>query len=70
MSIQTIRTVCFNAMDDYLEKKYDDWLQVWPGQVCIGIGNVYWTLEVEAALEDGNPGLTKYGDKMQDLLQV
>lgn len=64
--IETVRDQAFKARDDYAGSSFVDWVCRWPGQVIIGIMNLYWTHEVTTALEDGgNQGLVDYGEIMK-----
>ena len=40
-------------MRAYAEKKRDQWVLEWPGQVVIAVDNIYWTKEVAEAIEKG-----------------
>ncbi len=67
--IESIRHQTFLSAADYKNKTYCDWLQIWPGQCVIGVGNIYWTAEVMEAMEvNGNEGLGSYGEQMVDRL--
>ena len=37
------------SRDDYVNTAFVDWVQKWPGQVVIGIFNLFWTAEVNEA---------------------
>ena len=74
-SIQNFRdpsrdqTSDFRSRDDYVNTAFVDWVQKWPGQVVIGIFNLFWTAEVnEALVERGNAGLVDYATKLDNTL--
>jgi len=68
--IQSIRDICFASRDDYPVTPFVQWVQNWPGQVIIGIFNLYWTSEVNHALKTaGNAGLITYAGVLKGLLQ-
>ncbi|KAF4662797.1 hypothetical protein FOZ61_002166 [Perkinsus olseni] len=70
MMLETIRSVIFDSIADYPTKSYAEWLALWPGQVVIAVGNIFWTSEVmEALSSEGNAGLGKYHQQMDGLLQ-
>ncbi|KAF4707651.1 hypothetical protein FOZ63_029670, partial [Perkinsus olseni] len=70
MMLETIRSVIFDSIADYPTKPYAEWLALWPGQVVIAVGNIFWTSEVmEALSSEGNAGLGKYYQQMDGLLQ-
>jgi dynein heavy chain len=67
--LETIRGVTLQSADDYLTRKFVEWLKMWPGQVVLSIHNLYWTSDVGTGLKDeGNVGLQKYEVKMKDIL--
>ena len=67
--IESIRDQSFQSRDDYAVTPFVDWVQKWPGQVVIGIFNLYWTSEVNEALtERGNAGLCDYSMKLDKTL--
>lgn len=50
------RSVAFSVdscVKDYLVQKRVDWAQLWPGQVVLCVGQIYWTQEVEEGLKTG-----------------
>jgi len=67
--LESIRDQSFQSRDDYVNSGFVDWVQKWPGQVVIGIFNLFWTSEVNEALsERGNAGLVDYAQKLDDTL--
>jgi dynein heavy chain len=68
--VQSIRSVTFNSTEAYTQSDYVDWIQVWPGQVCICAGNLWWTRECEEAFDTGgNAAIREYGNAMTHLLK-
>jgi len=67
--IESVRHVSFQSRDDYPTKAFVDWVQNWPGQVVIGIFNLFWTAEVNQGLElSGNAGLADYATQLEGTL--
>ncbi|CAK9071075.1 unnamed protein product [Durusdinium trenchii] len=67
--LESIRDQSFQSRDDYVNTSFVDWVQKWPGQVVIGIFNLFWTAEVNQALtEHGNAGLVEYATKLDNTL--
>eukprot|EP00435_Cladocopium_sp_Y103_P015241 s2361_g3.t1 len=67
--LESIRDQSFQSRDDYVNTAFVDWVQKWPGQVVIGIFNLFWTAEVNEALgERGNAGLVDYATKLDNTL--
>lgn len=59
ISIQTEK-----SHQDYPSKQRTAWLLDWPGMVVLAIDQIYWTREVESALDIGGlPGLKLYEEK-------
>eukprot|EP00438_Fugacium_kawagutii_P006801 Skav218529 [mRNA] locus=scaffold2478:308834:319936:- [translate_table: standard] len=54
------------SRDDYVNTAFVDWVQKWPGQVVIGIFNLFWT--AEALEQRGNAGLVEYATKLDNTL--
>eukprot|EP00913_Durusdinium_trenchii_P001750 g1621.t1 len=74
--VQKISEISESAAKEQLGEKhlqsymcFVDWVQKWPGQVVIGIFNLFWTAEVNQALtEHGNAGLVEYATKLDNTL--
>jgi dynein heavy chain len=67
--LESLRHECLASRDDYATKSFCDWVQLWCGQACIAVFNLYWTQEVADALTNaGNAGLGSYADRLVDLL--
>jgi dynein heavy chain len=57
----TVQWTIGNSRKDYMERKREEWVLLWPGATLIAVSNIFWTLEVEQALNDaGNAGLVTY----------
>lgn len=73
--ITTIRDISFKATEDYPTKEFKEWVQDWPGQVVIGIFNLFWTQQIDTGLaEKGSEALVEYsvylGSLMADLVAL
>ncbi|XP_023289368.1 dynein heavy chain 7, axonemal-like, partial [Orussus abietinus] len=62
---KSIKNKVFEAMEAYELKKRVDWVQEWPGQTVLCIGQLYWTQQVEKALARGVEGLKRYFNQCQ-----
>ena len=47
---ENVSLQCYKGHADYAKKPRLDWLLDWPGQVVLGVDQIYWTREVEEAL--------------------
>eukprot|EP00667_Euglena_gracilis_P000033 EG_transcript_33 len=57
----TVRHQVMESIDSYLEMKREDWMLQWPGQVVICVSCMFWTRDVEEALNRaGLEGLQGY----------
>ena len=65
----SVRQQMILALQDYLVSPRTQWMQTWPGQIVINGSQVYWTSEVESALNTkGNEGIGEYYTKCCDQL--
>ena len=59
----------FKGHANYTQRPRLEWLLNWPGQVVLGVDQVFWTLETEEALNSGgNKGLREYEAKCTEQL--
>nr|CAH8829193.1 unnamed protein product [Trichobilharzia regenti] len=49
-----------NALEDYMKTPRKDWVKTWCGQAVLAGSMYYWTLNVEAALQNGLNAMTDY----------
>ncbi|KAI9090456.1 dynein heavy chain and region D6 of dynein motor-domain-containing protein [Phlyctochytrium arcticum] len=67
--LASMRTVTATAFDDYRETIREEWVLKWPGQVVLGVSQVFWTKEVEFTILEGRQnGLAKYTDQNTERL--
>jgi len=58
------------AVADYVVKERGAWILVWPGMIVLCGSQMYWTSELEEAVdEDGVKGLARYEAKCTAQLQ-
>ncbi|KAJ3091162.1 Dynein heavy chain 7, axonemal [Quaeritorhiza haematococci] len=61
MMLASMKDVTARAFDAYSMTEREKWVLEWPGQVVLAISQVFWTKEVEQALDSGDPnGLKHY----------
>ena len=61
-------TIC-EACKDYRATPRGEWVLKWPGATLIASSTIFWSLEVEEALNDaGNAGLISYFEKSHEQL--
>ncbi|XP_061731227.1 dynein axonemal heavy chain 1 [Nerophis ophidion] len=61
----TVRDYIERSLKVYPEEPREEWVLSWPGQVVIGGCQVFWTLEVSEALEQGD-----LADRLYPQLQI
>lgn len=67
--LASMRTVTATAFDDYRETPREEWVLKWPGQVVLGVSQIFWTKEVEFVILEGRQnGLAKYVDQSTERL--
>jgi dynein heavy chain len=71
----TLKDVIKKASAAYVTAPRKEWVLSWPGQVVLNVSQVFWTREVEDALQrGGNEGLKEYekvlNDQLQDIVQL
>ncbi|KAJ3181753.1 Dynein heavy chain 7, axonemal [Geranomyces variabilis] len=67
--IASLRSVTAAAFDDYKVTPRDEWVLKWPGQVVLGVSQIFWTKEVEFTILEGRKdGLNKYGEQSTERL--
>ncbi|KAJ3012302.1 Dynein heavy chain 7, axonemal [Thoreauomyces humboldtii] len=67
--IASLRTVTAAAFEDYKVTPRDEWVLKWPGQVVLGVSQIFWTKEVEFTILEGRKdGLNKYADQNTERL--
>ncbi|KAK3261578.1 hypothetical protein CYMTET_29517 [Cymbomonas tetramitiformis] len=61
--MNSLRKVACASVAAYANTARCKWILEWPGQMVLGISQIYWTKEVSKALtEGGSEGLRKHGD--------
>lgn len=68
MMFRSIRTVLYNSIEDYAERERHEWTLLHAGQVVLNGSQVWWTQEVEEAMD--NNTLKDYLKKMDDQLKA
>jgi len=69
MMLATVRDVIIRANEVYQDTPRDLWVTQWPGQIVLYVSQMYWTLEVHDALNNGgNDGLIKYLSQLKHQL--
>jgi dynein heavy chain, axonemal len=66
---RSVRDQIDKARIAYAQELREDWVQHWPGQVAIAIGQTYWTTGVHEAIRAGRTALKAYCDKLQSDLE-
>ena len=51
--LENVRRVTLLGTDAYADSKRTDWVQKWPGQVVLGVSQVFWTKDAQDAIEQG-----------------
>ncbi|RKO94242.1 dynein heavy chain and region D6 of dynein motor-domain-containing protein [Blyttiomyces helicus] len=68
--LASMRTVTATAFDAYKETTREKWVLEWPGQVVLGVSQIFWTKEVEFVLLEGKAnGLMKYVEQSRERLE-
>ena len=57
------------ALEAYRVTPREEWVQQWPGQVAIGVGQTYWTTGVHEAIKTGATGLQAYFEQLDSDLK-
>lgn len=52
--LESMRLVIKDATQDYAKVDRKKWVLEWPGQVVICASQIYWTLDSEMAIQNGN----------------
>eukprot|EP00055_Hartaetosiga_balthica_P017752 m.122337 g.122337 ORF g.122337 m.122337 type:complete len:4010 (-) comp9395_c0_seq2:1066-13095(-) len=65
----SVKEQIVNALEAYTLQKRTDWVQQWPGQVVICVGQTYWTTGVHEAIAHGQKGLVAFCEKLESELQ-
>ncbi|XP_055503511.1 dynein axonemal heavy chain 12 [Leucoraja erinacea] len=66
--LRSVLDVIARSQEDYPERKRNEWVVSWPGQVVICVSQIFWTAEVEKAIQIGSQGLNVYNGKLQQQL--
>ncbi|XP_069795725.1 dynein axonemal heavy chain 12 isoform X2 [Narcine bancroftii] len=65
---KSVLDVIDQSQQDYPERKRTEWVISWPGQVVICVSQIFWTAEVENAIQIGSQGLKAYSARLQQQL--
>eukprot|EP00056_Hartaetosiga_gracilis_P013585 m.226506 g.226506 ORF g.226506 m.226506 type:complete len:4004 (+) comp13864_c0_seq2:104-12115(+) len=65
----SVKEQIVNALEAYNKEKRTEWVQKWPGQVVICVGQTYWTTGVHKAITNGQKGLNAYCEQLESELQ-
>ncbi|TPX60170.1 hypothetical protein SpCBS45565_g07578 [Spizellomyces sp. 'palustris'] len=69
--LQSVRYQVEEAYYDYQRHAREKWVLDWPGQVVLCVSQIYWTLGVENAIQQGKRGLEEYLQQLnKDLNEV
>lgn len=52
--IKTLKDLTKSAIGDYANNQRTEWSKMYPGQVVLAASQIYWTKEVEQALNDND----------------
>ncbi|XP_068600100.1 dynein axonemal heavy chain 12 [Brachionichthys hirsutus] len=66
--IRSVRDEIARSIVAYAETPRSLWVKEWPGQVVLCASQIYWTLEVHAAIKEGSSGLKSYYQQLQNQL--
>jgi dynein heavy chain len=64
MMIQSVRKIIEKSLLAYTSKPRHEWVLDWPGQVVLCSSQVFWTQEVERAIQDGKKGLKELSKQL------
>ncbi|KAG0598749.1 hypothetical protein M758_12G097900 [Ceratodon purpureus] len=75
MMRETLKVVVQRAAADYAVKERGAWILIWPGMIVLCGSQMYWTSELEEAVDaDGVKGLARYEKQctmqLQELVQL
>ncbi|KAA6362277.1 MAG: putative Dynein heavy chain 1, partial [Streblomastix strix] len=70
-----VREQIVQSLADYKARPRKDWTTKWPGQVVICVGQIFWTIETEEAINTGGyeavaVQLQKLKDQLNDLTEL
>lgn len=57
--IESIHEVCTQGVETYSQKPRHEWVLEWPGQVVLVVTAIFWTMDVENAIQSGRCGALK-----------
>jgi dynein heavy chain len=60
---ESVRAVIEEALYDFNTKLRHEWVLEWAGQAVLCVSQIYWTMGVEKAIEQGRKGLEEYAEK-------
>ncbi|XP_068180564.1 dynein axonemal heavy chain 12 [Antennarius striatus] len=66
--IRSVRDETARSIEAYADTPRSVWVKEWPGQVVLCASQIYWTLEVHAAIKEGSSGLKNYYQQLQNQL--
>ena len=67
---KTMWDITKKSLQAYAKMERTEWVRGWPGQVVLGVSQVYWTTGVEEAFEEGKKrSMQDYTDKLGDQIQ-
>lgn len=57
--VESIHEVCTQGVATYPQKPRQEWVLEWPGQVVLVVTAIFWTMDVENAIQSGRQGALK-----------
>ncbi|OAJ39728.1 hypothetical protein BDEG_23556 [Batrachochytrium dendrobatidis JEL423] len=57
--LASMRQVAANAFENYKDTPRESWVVNWPGQIVLGVSQIYWTKEVEFTILEGRANSLK-----------
>ena len=70
--IQSLKSLAKQALQAYPNTLRTEWSKLWPGQIVLAISQIYWTTEVEKAIQDNE--LEDYiklqNSQIEDIVQM